>query len=395
VINLRFVACFARSPNAILTIFCCSMFAYLRGEIVSLQENNVELTGKLKRTETRRRDSASKADSSDATSTSFRSRTQDLTKANDVLVKEVFKYKHNAISLRRTHQTKTIQLSAKLEAAEQELESVSAAQESEIKALKKSMKETHKLYDGEKQSLKNEHNLLKEKYSGQVRGLKDDRRQTQQAHHDYLARLMEVLETTHAMREKETARISAELNAVKEEKDSQIIALQKQVEMYQQSSKKQAFVGPPVVAVTSIRKQLETNSGRRELRSAQFDETVQKVSNLITSGDFMSPRVDETGVIDVSAQQDTAEKITGMIDFLGQLYKEEEKSQGGADFATCELMGQYVAATEPKEAASGLQQELSKMELKMAKLKEELREKEHCKRCAIREAAARRLTHGP
>ena len=387
----------ARLSSAILTLFCCSTFAYLRGEIVSLQENNDELTGKLERTETRRRDLASKADSSDATSTSFRSRTQDLTKANDVLVKEVFKYKHDAISLRRTHQAKTIQLSVKLEAAEQELESVSAAQESEIKALKDSMKETHKLVDGEKQSLKNEYNLLEEKYTSQVRRLKDDRRQTQQAHHDYLTQLMEVLETTHAMREKETARISAELTAVKEEKDSHIIALQKQVEiLHQQSSKKQAFVAPPFVSVTSIQKQLETNSGRRELRSAQFDETVQNVSNLITSGDFMCPRVDETGVIDVSAQQDTAEKITGMINFLGQLYKEEERSQGNSDFATCELMEQYVAATEPDKAVSGLQQLLSKMELKMAKLREEVREKEkHCKRCAIREAAARRLTHGP
>jgi hypothetical protein len=385
-----------RSPNAILTLFCCSMFAYLRGEIVSLQEKNDELTGKLKRTETGQRDLTSKAESS---LTSFRSRTQDLTKANDVLVKEVFKYKHDAISLRRTHQAKTIQLSAKLEAAELELESVSAAQESEIKALKKSMKETHKLFDGEKQSQNNEHNLLKEKHTSKVRRLKDGRRQTQQAHHDYLTRLMEVLETTHAMREKETARISAELNAVKEEKDSQIIALQKQVEILrsknQQSSKKLACVAPPIVSVTSTRKQLETNSSvRRELRSGEFDETVQKVKNLITSGDFMCPRVDETGVIDVSAQQDTAEKITGMINFLGQLYNEEETSQGNADFATCELMEQYVAATEPEEAVGGLQQRLSKMELKMAKLREELREKEHCKRCAIREAAARRLTHG-
>jgi hypothetical protein len=375
------------------------MFAYLRGEIVSLQEKNDELTGKLRRTETGHHDLASKADSSDATLTSFRSRTQDLTKANDVLVKEVFKYKHDALSLRRTHQAKTIQLSTKLEAVEQELESVSAAQQSEIKALTKSMKETQKLFDGEKKSLKNEYNLLKKEYTSQVRRLKDDRRQTQQAHHDYLTGLMEVLETTHAIREKETARISAELNAVKEEKDSQIIALQKQMGILrsknQQSSKKQAFVAPRKVSVTFIRKQLETKSGRRELRSAQFDETVQQASNLITSGHFMSPRVDATGVIDVSAQQDTVEKITGMINFLGHLYKEEEKSQGNADLATCELMEQYVAATEPEEAVSVLQQRLSKMELKMAKLTEELREKEHCKRCAIREAAARRLTHGP
>jgi hypothetical protein len=389
------------------------MFASLRGEIASLREKNDELTGELKRTETGRRDLACKADSSDATLTSFRSKTQDLAKANDALVKEVFKYKHEATSLRRSHQAKTIQLSAKLEAAEQELESVFTEQESEIKALKKSMKETQKCFDGEKQALKTEYTLLKEKHTAQVRRLKDDRRQTQQAHHDYLSQLMEVLETTHAMREKETARISAELNEAKEEKDSQIIALQKQVEILrsknnEQSCKnnEQAFVAPPPIvsssSATSIRKhQLESNTRRREQRSVQFDETVHEVSNLMTSGDFMCPRVDETGVIDVSAQQDTIEKITDMMNFLRQLYQEEEKSQDTtADLATCELMmEQYVpvpvACTEPEQGVSGLKQQLSKMELQMTNLKEELREKEHCKRCAVREAAARRLTHGP
>jgi hypothetical protein len=44
----------------------------------------------------------------------------------------------------------------------------------------------------------------------------------QHSHHDYLAKLMDVLETTHAARESKTARISSELSAVKDEKDTQI-----------------------------------------------------------------------------------------------------------------------------------------------------------------------------
>jgi hypothetical protein len=108
----------------------------------------------------------------------------------------------------------------------------------------------------------------------EVLRLKDELRRT---HHDYLAKLMDVLETTHAARESETVRISAELNAVKEEKDSQIRSLLREVETLRDFNRSdisavQSQMQSKVTEVTVMRRELERNSVARGQRSIKFTE---------------------------------------------------------------------------------------------------------------------------
>jgi S-adenosylmethionine:tRNA-ribosyltransferase-isomerase (queuine synthetase) len=117
----------------------------------------------------------------------------------------------------------------------------------------------------------------------EVLRLKDELRRT---HHDYLAKLMDVLETTHAARESETARISAELNAVKEEKDSQIRSLLREVETLRDFNRSdisavQSQMQSKVTEVTVMRRELERNSVARGQRGIKFTEVSSKLSQLV------------------------------------------------------------------------------------------------------------------
>jgi hypothetical protein len=72
----------------------------------------------------------------------------------------------------------------------------------------------------------------------------------------------------------------------------------------------------------------------------------------------------------------------------------EEDSQHKTSQASLELVEEYVAVTEPIRTLQEMKERLANMELETSRLREELREKETCKRCAVRDSAARRRIHG-
>jgi hypothetical protein len=57
-------------------------------------------------------------------------------------------------------------------------------------------------------------------------------------------------------------------------------------------------------------------------------------------------------------------------------------------------MEEFVTVSEPQQAIRKLRNQLARMEIEAERLRDELLEKEHCKKCAVREAAARRRLHG-
>ena len=156
---------------------------------------------------------------------------------------------------------------------EEELQCVTSLREIDVKALANALKENQKHSDNEQHALKHETALLKEQHVGQVRKLKTKIRKTQESHQVYLTRLMDVLETTHALREQETASISAELCAAKQEKDSHILMLQQEVRALRAMKGGSKNIKSAVNS-RSMRKHLERESDSRARRSAQFDVIV-------------------------------------------------------------------------------------------------------------------------
>jgi DNA repair exonuclease SbcCD ATPase subunit len=371
-----------------------TMCSCLRSEISSLQRDNDELRQNLQSAETDRRGLASKAEGSDASLAYYQARIQDLIKANDALVKEVFKYRHETSKQRRKYQSNNVQTAAKLTNTEKDLHRMTASRETEVKALTNTLKESQKQFHEEKKALKYESSLLKEKHSGQVRKLREELQITQESHQEYLTKLMDVLETTHAMREEETTKISAELLAVKREKDNQIMGLQQEVKALRAMKKGGLRNIRAAVDSRFMQKSLGEGSDSRAHRSAQFDDIAQGLQSLVAETSALPADVSEEEMENVVAQQERGQKMAELIDTLGHLYKMEEDSQHKTSQASLELVEEYVAVTEPNRTLQEMKERLANMELETSRLREELREKETCRRCAVRDSAARRRIHG-
>ena len=73
--------------------------------------------------------------------------------------------------------------------------------------------------------MKHEIALLKKEHSTKIKMLSDELHKTQECYQEYLNKLVYVLETTHSMREEETAKMSEELCAIKNGKNNHIILL--------------------------------------------------------------------------------------------------------------------------------------------------------------------------
>ena len=87
-----------------------------------------------------------------------------------------------------------------------------------------------------------------------------------------------------------------------------------------------------------------------------------------------------------------------MMELIGDLmdvYNIGEARQTSKNEHTLATVNDYIALSEPDEAIRDLRERLSKMELENARMKQELLEKEHCRKCQIRQEAARRRIERP
>jgi hypothetical protein len=283
-----------------------------------------------------------------------------------------------------------------LSALEEELDRVTTLRETEAKALEGTIKENEKLFEEERHALKHESALFKEKHSDEVQKLQEELRKTQESHQEYLTKIMNVLETTHAMREQETVRVSAELHAVKQEKDSQIVMLQQEIKALRVKKDGLKVMKNIRSAVDSraMRKHLEHESDSRARRSAQFDDIVQSLQSLVTASNALPADVDFYDLEEIAAQQERGQKMSENVDILSHLYRMEEDSQAKTSQESLTLVDEYVAVTEPHRTVQELREKLAKMELETSRLSEELREKDNCRRCGVRDAAISRRIHG-
>jgi hypothetical protein len=144
---------------------------------------------------------------------------------------------------------------------------------------------------------------------------------------------MGVLETIQSNRSEEMERTSAELEAIKTDKNRQIVALTRQVQMFQKEAQQQRethFL--PVQDIQQIRNQMNKGSEARTRRHAQFDSIVQDLATLT----------------DATVADETGARMTKMIDILDHHYKMEGDQHS-----------KIVALSQPNETVKELQKRVA------------------------------------
>lgn len=322
---------------------------------------------------------------------SFSKRVDDLCKANDGLIKEVFKLRNETASLRKKHYTSTLQMSSKLSLAEDEIKNTRRKCEKKVQGLERKLKERESQIVEAKQSLNTEVSLLKQGHTASVNKLRRELRKTQESHQEYLTKLMGVLEATHAMREEENTKIAKELRSIKREKDHQILMLQQEVKALRAAKGVQKQVEPSVfIDARSLKEEILSNGDEIADSSRQFNDAIETLTNLVAASNTLPAAVGRHNMEEVIAQQDRAQEMIEMIEILLHLYSNGEERQTTKNISSLDLVENYIAISEPDDAIRELRERLAEAELEGERLREELRQNEYCKRCEVREKAARR-----
>ena len=322
----------------------------------------------------------------------FKERITDLTKANDGLVKEVFRLRQESSKVKKQHRTTTLEMSSKISISEEQLDRIRRKYEKKLERMERKAVEHQMRYEEEKRAMNQEILRLEKKYSDNVGRLRDELRKTQESHQEYLAKLMNVLETTHATREKETAKISAELRAIKKEKVSQILMLQKEIKTLRAAK----GIAPrdnktiPIINAEQMKNEFLSDADEIANNSQQFNDTVESLTNLITATNALPPAVGPHNMKEVLEQQENAQRMMEMVESLIDLYTMGEERHTAKTERALAAVEDYIAVSEPDEAIKDLRKRLAKAELEKDILRQQLAEKEYCKRCAVRDDAARR-----
>jgi hypothetical protein len=322
----------------------------------------------------------------------FKRRVADLTKANNGLVKEVFKLRQECDKAKKQQRMDALQMNSKLEAIEEDKERLRRKYEKKIQSLERRLFENEEQHVEEKKAKDRDVRVLEAKYSDSVATLREELKKTQDSHQKYLAKLMTILETTQSMREKETAKITGELRAIKKEKDGQILMLQQELNAARAAKGIVVSSVAPKMMIDSprMKKELLSDADRMVECSQKFNDAVEQLTNLITSSHVLPPVVGPHNMAEVLEQQENAQRMMELIGVLMDLYSIGEERQASTNEQALTAVNDYIALSEPDEAIRDLRERLAQVELENARIRQELREKEHCRKCAIREEAARR-----
>lgn len=369
-----------------------SMFDYLRKEIFNIRGTNSELKAHLRLADEEKREVETHAERAEAAATASRLQVTNLTKTKANLNKVVDDYKQEVSGLKKKIKTVGSERIEAVASVEVGFEKLLEEKCDEIEKLKTTLKKSKKRHDIEILQLQQQAAKTEEGHVTEIMRLKDDLRRTQESHHDYLAKLMDVLETTHQTREQETARIAAELLDVKEEKDSQIHTLQREVETLRRIKKS----GPPAIAatipqlesktsdVTVVQRELERTSAARQQRSQKFLEVSSRLMEAVSPDNLVTiTSVRRARGAKISVVEEEAIRMKKMIRFLGDLYNLEETSQGKVDHDMLKSMDSYMAALEPNTALMKMELSVQQLEAENKRLKEQA--SGQCPRCEARD----------
>jgi hypothetical protein len=194
------------------------------------------------------------------------------------------------------------------------------------------------------------------------------------------------------LREKETAKISAELRAIKKEKDGQIFMLQQELKAARAA--KGVVINDveprPLIDAQGMKQQYLQYSDEIVLCSREFNETVEMMTNLIAASHTLPPAVGPHNMAEVAQQQERAQRMMELVGVLIDVYNLGQERQTSQNERSLAAVEDYIALSDPDEAVRDLRERLADTELQNERLRNELQEKGYCRRCAVREEAARR-----
>jgi len=319
----------------------------------------------------------------------------DLTKANDGLVAELLKTRKTMQTQKRRFQSQKTQLESGLRVTQEELDQISVSRATEVQALSTSLKEAQRQALQQRESMLQETRTLKASHEKESEKKDKELEDTQDSHKKYLAKLMNVLETTHKLREKESTRLNDELKAVKKEKDSQIEVLRSEVKALRTKNIRSAGLKDLRTAIDakSLRRQLTDENKARSNRMAHFEDTLQSLFGLVAESCVLSSEFEDRDIAQVILQQERGASMRAALEQLEDLYRLEEDSQTKISQNSLSLVQDYVAVAEPNRHVRDLQERLDLMHKETHRLQEELRRKKECRRCEIRDKAARAKIH--
>jgi myosin heavy subunit len=370
------------------------MFDYLRKEIFQLRQGNSELKSQVFYLDNEKRDLEIRVEAADAAVTSSRLQLADASKKRDSLSQNIDHYKNKVLSLKK--QLKIMEMERQEESKSQRAEFDKAIREKqeELDEIKSRAIKTTKFYE---QSLAQEQQKaakVEEGYVTEIMRLKDELRQTQESHHDYLAKLMDVLETAHQSREQETARIASELLLVKEEKDSQINELKRELESLRRIKKggsAYSVMSVPslegkIQELTAAQHALERNSSARRHRSQKFKEISSRLDESLSPENLINiTTARRARGKSMSVLEEETIRMKKMIRFLNDLYSLEESSQSLIDNKLMKSMETYMAALDPDTAQMKMELQLQQLDSENKRLKEQVSAQGQCQRCDARD----------
>jgi myosin heavy subunit len=322
----------------------------------------------------------------------FKGRIVDLTKANDGLVKEVFKLRQECELSKKQRRLDALQMDSQFLRVQEEMKRIRRKYEKKVQTTERKAAEAQRRFEEEVSAKQKEISSLETKYATNVEKLRDELRKTQISHQEYLGKLMNILETTQAMREQETTKISAELRAIKKERDSQIFMLQQELKAARAAKGVVITdVEPkPLIDAQGMKKELLNDADEIATCSREFNDTVEKLTNLITASHPLPPVVGPHNMAEVAQQQESAQRMMEMVGMLIDLYSMGEERQTCKNERSLAAVNDYIALSEPNEIIQELRERLAETELENERLRNELVDKEYCRKCGVREEAARR-----
>lgn len=362
------------------------MIESLRYELSSLRSQCTELEAKLDVCDTERQELKKTSDTSNAAVETYRSRTRDLVKANDSLVKEVHRARQEAAKAKRRLQNSTEQTSASLATLKKEMVEIKETYEKDIKELRTALKESQKQRCDDQDGFKQASIVKAEKFDLEKRKLKEELKLVKKASMQKLSKVMDLLQTTHALREVEISKLEATIHSVEREKDNEIVALKHEVAALRNGKSGGSQNISVSLDATGLRSQLDKVSAASSRRSAQFDDCVQSFRTLVTESCALPSDVSESEIKTVMEEQERGQRMHDLIEVMNHLYRMEEDSQFKAHEKSMSLLEEYVTLREPQAAVIGMQRHLSQMKRENEQLQEELRQ-QYCERCAVRDSA--------
>jgi hypothetical protein len=298
--------------------------------------------------------------------------------------------RQESAKLARSMRTNQTDLEAQLATAKEELADSKRAHALQISELEKEITELQSRNSETQKRLEQEVIGHEQKFNEQKKKMDDEIKLARECYQKQMTSLVDLIDNGHSKQQREVVKVTADLLAMRKEKDEEIMMLQQEIKALKASMK-----GTPRSVRAALdprfqQSQIEKNSTQRSRRAADFDYISQNLQALVSEMCVLPRHVSELEMEMVIAQQERGQKMYRLLESLCDLYHREEASQRKTSEEALSLIEEYVRVTEPNRTILNLNDRLMEAELQVCRLEEEIKDKKFCKRCAVRDSTTER-----